>query len=239
MTATEHLDADAFLMAAQAGNGKDAQKAADAALRDAAPDEKTLAYAVLTYIHTGRNEAAKKALKRLGDAGSDHALWARAAGAVAYEPNDAPDLLRALHATGADTNEYAILSGVSAYQQGHDEIGDQWFHHATINPQSAFATAGALGMRKHATSGGRAIVFRVLAAVAGALVLGIIGLLIGIAAGEASTRRYLRNRTTGPAQALLTIKPPRDHRTNRESLKILGLCAVFAIAIVALLIVAT
>ena len=237
MGATRVLTADEFLAEVQAGNTKEANAAADAAVRDPDAGARTLAWAALTHLHTGRFDSAKKIGKRLEASPSIEALWARAALAVAFKPKLAPDLLAQLGPSAQGTAEYALLAGVSAHQHGNATEGDRWLHHVTVNPASVFATAAALGMRRRANQGvGRRIV-QVLCAVVGALFLGLIGLVLGLVGAAAINRRNLQSQTTGAAHALLSVKTPRETHSNRESLlmfaKIIGFFAVTIALIVA------
>ncbi|MEM9468032.1 MAG: hypothetical protein AAGA90_21870 [Actinomycetota bacterium] len=232
------MTADQFLSAVQAGDTKQANAAADAAVRDPAADDRTVAWAALTYLHTGRFDGAKKLGKRLADSSSAEALWARSALAIAFTPARAPELLARLAPLAEGTPEYALLSGVCAHQQGHTAEGDRWLSGIPVNPQSVFATAAALGMRRRANQGlGRRVV-QVLCAVVGTAVLGVIGLALGLLAAAALNRRALKGKTTGAAHALLSIATPRETHTAREWLVMTGKVVAGFAVVIAIVVVA-
>lgn len=235
MSETPVLTADQFLALVQEGRTKEANREADRALRADDPSDRTLAWAALVYLHTGRFDAAKKLGKKLEDSPSVEALWARAALAIAFKPGDAPSLLTLLHPHAGGSPEYALLAGVSAYQQGLHAEGDHWMAGVQVHPQSVFATAGALGMRRRANQGlGRRLI-QVGLAVGGTLVLGLIGLALGLLAAAAINRSALQSKTTGAANALLSVKPPRETHSNRESLRMFGFIGATFIVMLALI----
>lgn len=237
MTA-ELLAPDAFFAAAQDGRTKEAAQAADRRLRGHGVDERTRAYAALTYLHAGRFRSAKRVAKGLSDATGHEAAWARAAVAVAFHPGRSADAVTRLAPFGQGTNEFALLAGVSAMQHGDDDTGQRLLATATIHPSSVFATAGALGMRHRANMGAGGRIFLVGCGLLGLLLFSIVGALLGIAAGRAINRRSLRRRTTGGAYALLDLDTPRERHSLRElavgTIVLIGILVAIGVGIWAL-----
>lgn len=227
--------AGAFLRLAQDGDRRGAARMADAAIRDGADDERTLAYATLTYLHCGRFRAATRTLDRLAGARGSDAQWARAAVAVALRPEDGPAALAELAVHSATTAEYALLAGVAWYQQGDRENGDRWLAGADVDPRSVFTTAAALGMRRRANAGPAAIAVQVTLVLAGFAVLGLIGLALGSAGAAAVNRRRMRGTVAGPANALLAISTPREQHGRREVARFVALVMVVVAVVVALI----
>lgn len=228
-----------FLRVAQDGNRREAARMADTAIRGGANDERTLAYATLTYLHCGRFRAAKRTLDRLAGFDGTDAQWARAAMAVAFRPKDAPAALAELAVHSGTTAEYALLAGVASYQQGDEENGDRWLERAGVNPLSVFTTAAALGMRRRSNAGPAGIAVQVILVVAGFALLGFIGLILGSAGAAAVNRRRMRGKVRGPANALLAISTPREQHSGREIARFLGLLMVVVGAVVAVIMLAS
>lgn len=225
------LTADAFLAAAQAGQKQDAAEAADALLSDPMVEERTLAFAALTYLHAGRFDAAKKTAKKLEGAGGVDALWAKAAVAVAFNPKQSKTATEALAPWGAGTDELRLLAGVAAYQNGEREAGARLLDGLAINPMSVFATAATLGMRKMSNTGLAARTIQVAIGIVSLFTLGIIGLFLGLAGAEGVNRSRAR-RNLGPSErTLLELAAPKEKHNSKE----VGRFVLFAVLVFAVI----